>query len=165
MRFATRRYAGLSLALLCLAASIAMGPGAPAASAASSARLPCAEYDTSIGEYGAYVFRLRHKPRRCVEFRGNEPCHCTEAWLTGIKWRGWGSRRTTATATWRYCGMGTCYFRRAHLVASRLRETCGLPVYTSLRMRLPGTRQHGQRLPPTRQRYRLPACSTVFFES
>lgn len=154
------------LALALTVASIAGWTAAPATAAdPGSTRLPCAEYDTSIGEYGAFVFRLRHEPRRCVEYRGNEPCHCTEARLSGIRWRGWGSRRTTATATWRYCGMGLCYFRRADLVASRIRETCGLPVYTSLKMRLPGTRQHGGYLPPLRVRYRLPACSTVFSET
>ncbi|HEU4739635.1 MAG TPA: hypothetical protein VFS54_11245 [Solirubrobacterales bacterium] len=161
-----RRPRVLPVALALIAISIAGWAAAPAQAAdPGSTRLPCAEYDTSIGEYGAYVFRLRHKPSRCVEYKGNEPCHCTEAWLTGIVWHGWGSRRTTATATWRYCGMGSCYYRRARLVASQIRETCGLPVYTSLRMRLRGSRQHGEYLPPLRVHYRLPACSTVFSET
>jgi hypothetical protein len=131
---------------------------------AQSARLPCAEYDTSIGEYGAYVFRLRYKPKACVEFKGNQTAHAFENRLKQIKWHRWGAARTTATATWYYCGMGRCFFRRAFLVASRIKETCGLPVYTFLKMRLPAARSHGQRLPASQGHFNLPACSTVYGE-
>lgn len=131
---------------------------------AQSTRLPCAEYDTSIGEYGAYVFRLRYKPRTCVQFKGNEPAHVFESRLKQIKWQRWGSARTRATATWYYCGMGHCVFRRAILVASRIQETCGLPVYTFLKMRLPADSYRGERFSAYQGRFYLPACSTVFSE-
>jgi hypothetical protein len=154
------------LALLFLTALLAgaWSSTSEALADAHSARLPCAEYDTSIGEYGAYVFRLRHKPKACVEFKGNEPAHVFENRLKRIKWHRWGAARTTATATWYYCGMGRCFFRRAFLVASRIEETCGLPVYTFLKMRLPRARSHGQRLPAYQGHFNLPACSTVFSE-
>jgi hypothetical protein len=155
------------LLMLLLTAALVIGTSStvPAASAeAQSARLPCAEYDTSIGEYGAYVFELRYKPRTCVQFKGNEPAHVTESRLKAIKWHRWGSPRATATATWYYCGMGRCFFRRALLVASHIKETCGLPVYTFLKMHLPVDRYRGERFPAYQGHFNLPACSTVFSE-
>ncbi|HEX2266235.1 MAG TPA: hypothetical protein VHH14_08115 [Solirubrobacterales bacterium] len=113
---------------------------------------------------GAYVFKLRYKPSSCVQFKGNQTAHVLENRLKQIEWRRWGSARTTATATWYYCGMGRCFFRRAFLVASHIKETCGLPVYTFLKMRLPVDHYRGERLPAYQGHFSLPACSTVFDE-
>lgn len=155
-----------SLWLTALLSSIAVlsPPAAQAAGPPSSTRIACVVYDASIGEYGAYVFQPRYKPRSCVEFKGNQTAHVTENRFKSIKWRRWGSARTAATATWYYCGMGHCIFRRAFLVASRIKETCGFPAYTFLKMRLPATRIRGERFPAYRGRFRLPACRTVLSE-
>lgn len=151
---------GIATALLALTA---FGPGtASAAPSDASARLPCAVFDTSQGEYGAYVFNLRHKPRSCTEYKGNEPCHCTESLLTRIRWHHWGSRRAAAEATWHYCGMGTCIHLRAWLVASRLRSICGAPVYTRLRLRIPRQRDKGHLYGASNTLFQLPACGGVF---
>lgn len=137
---------------------------APASSDAASreARIACAEFDTALGEYGAYVFELRKKPTACTHYRGNHPCHCTESPLTQIKWKHWGSARSTATATWHYCGMGICVYRPARLRASRLKGACGTSTYTQLRMWLPRHRSRGHSYPPVREKFQLPACETVF---
>jgi hypothetical protein len=126
-----------------------------------NARIPCTNYNTELGEYGAYVFQLRHKPTHCVQYEGNRPCHCTESQLTRIRWRNWGGAHATARATWRYCGMGLCINLRASLVASRMQHRCG-PVYTRLRMRVPGQRDKGRMYDGFRDVFRLPACRSVF---
>jgi hypothetical protein len=148
------------VALLC--GLVGLAACAPSASAAPPTWLPCADYDTDIGEYGAWVFQLRERPSKCTHYRGNVPCHCTEAPLTGIRWRHWGSQRTAASATWHYCGMGTCIYRPASLVAYRLRESCGQPVYTRLRMKLPESHRRGYRYPAANVLFKLPACPGVF---
>jgi hypothetical protein len=128
-------------------------------------RLPCAVYDTNIGEYGAFVFRLKTKPRACVEYQGNQPCHCTEANLVRIHWRHWGAPVARATATFRFCATGTCVRRRAHLIAFRKRFPCHLPVYTRLRLFV-AARGRGPDSPhPSRSHFKLPACPTVFDET
>lgn len=147
------------VALLCGLAGLAIC--APSASAAET-WLPCADYDTDIGEYGAWVFQLRKRPTRCTHYRGNEPCHCTEAPLTGIRWKRWGSDRSSASATWHYCGMGTCIYRPASLTAYRVRESCGQPVYTRLRMKLPAVRRGTRRYPAANVLFKLPSCPGVF---
>jgi hypothetical protein len=154
----------LWLAALLLSIAVLFPSAAGAAGPPSATRIACVVYDTSIGQYGAYVFQPRFKPRNCVEFKGNQPAHVTESRLKSIKWRRWGSARTTATATWYYCGMGSCIFRRAFLVASAIKETCGFPAYTFLKMRLPATRIRGERFSAYQGRFRLPACRTVFSE-
>jgi len=122
------------------------------------ARLPCVEFDTSLGEYGAYVFELLDKPSSCTEYKGNVPSHATESLLTRIHWRNWGSAKATARATWHYCGMGTCIYRPAHLIAYRVRNRCGEPVYTRLRMKLPAAHRFGT----YHVLFRLPACGGAF---
>lgn len=155
----------LALAL----ALVTIGSGTVAAAVGAEggqdARLPCVAYDTSIGEYGAFVFRLKDKPRACLEFKGNQPCHCTEANLVRIHWHHWGSRVARATATFRFCATGTCIHRRAHLTAFRKRFTCHVPVYTRLRLFV-AARGRGPDSPrPSREHYSLPACPTVFDET
>jgi hypothetical protein len=125
------------------------------------ARLPCVFFNPDVGEYGASVFRLMHKPTRCVEYVHNKPCHCTEAPLTGIHWHRWGSRRAKGSGFWHYCGSGTCTWRRARLTAFAIRNRCG-PVYTRLRMRLPRRWLHGHRLPVYQALFNLPACGGPF---
>jgi hypothetical protein len=163
---ALRRSMSCTLLLgACLLIGLGAAQTSPAAPSSRDTRLPCAVYDTSIGEYGAFVFRLRKEPGACVEYVGNKPCHCTEADLTRIRWHHWGSGVTRATATWHYCGMDTCIYRRAHLVASRKRFTCHVPVYTRLRLFVAA---HGRGLDsprPSRTHYNLPACPTVFDET
>lgn len=61
--------------------------------------------------------------------------------------------------------MGLCTYRRAHLVASNLRETCGFPAYTFLKMRLAGGHFQGEYFSPYRGHFHLPACYTVFDET
>jgi hypothetical protein len=146
-----------------LVALAAFAPaGAPATLSDSSTRLPCVVFDTNLGEYGAWVFALRHKPNSCTEYRGNKPCHCTESLLTKIRWRQWGSRRAAAKATWHYCGMGTCIYLRAQLLASRKKSTCGDPVYTRLRLKIPRQRDHGHLFGPINELFKLPACGGPF---
>jgi hypothetical protein len=153
----------LALALLTIGSGTAAA--ITGAEGRQDTRLPCAVYDTSIGEYGAFVFRLKKKPRACVEYVGNKPCHCTEAPLTRIRWHHWGAPVARATATWHYCGMGTCIYRRAHLIAFRIRRTCNAPVYTGLRMFLPAHGRGPDFSHPIREHFRLPACPTVFDET
>lgn len=126
------------------------------------ARIPCATYDESVGQYGGSVFRLRKHPRSCVQYKGNSPCHCTESNLIRLRWRHWGSRVTTARGIWWYCGMGACIKRRAKLRASRQRNVCGTWTYTLLRMKLAPTVFQGRYIPKEKQVFRLPACETVF---
>jgi hypothetical protein len=138
---------------------------APAASEAHASepapRLPCVFYNPDLGQYGAWVFRLLDRPSKCTEYLRNEPCHCTEAPLTGVRWHHWGSRRAVGVGFWHYCGSGACIYRRAHLVASRRRFSCG-PVYTRLEMRLPRRTLHGHPLHRTRKLFHLPACGGPF---
>jgi hypothetical protein len=141
------------------------GPAWSAASSSQVARLPCVGYDSGIGEYGAFVFRLKEKPRACVEFKGNKPCHCTEANLVRIHWRHWGARAARATATFRFCATGTCVHRRAHLIAFRKRFTCHVPVYTRLRLFVAAHGRGPDSPRPFRGHFSLPACPTVFDET
>jgi hypothetical protein len=160
-----RRSRPLSIAsLLCLGALLLAVVSSLAAASSSSTRIACAVYDTSIGEYGAFVFQPRYRPRSCLEFKGNQPAHLTENRFKNIRWHHWGSEQTTATATWYYCGMGVCFFRHAFLVASHIKETCGFPAYTFLKMRLSATRIRGERFRVYRGHFNLPACNTVFSE-
>lgn len=128
-----------------------------------NARIACVTFDSSIGEYGEFVFELVRKPSRCLEYEGEVSCHCTEHPLTGIRWHHWGSQRATANATWHYCGSGVCIYRPARLIASGLRQGCG-PVYSRLTMKLPRHRlRHHRVLPryPT-QVFHLPTCPRSF---
>jgi hypothetical protein len=154
----------IALTLVLSGLGFAVSTAPAAAKTEQDARLACVEFDTDIGEYGASVFRLREKPSACTEYVGNKPCHCTEAPLTRIRWHHWGAPVARATATWHYCGMGTCIYRRAHLIAFRLRHTCGVPAYTGLRMFLPAHGRGPEFSHPIREHFRLPACSTVLEE-
>jgi hypothetical protein len=144
--------AGALLGLALLAPS-----GALAADQDPAARIACVAFNPDLGEYGAEVFRLLHRPGECLEYVGNKPCHCTEAPLTGIHWRNWGTAVARATALWHYCGSGVCTYRPAYLIAYRVRDRCG-SAYTRLTMRLPRHRLHGHVLPTYRNVFHLPAC-------
>jgi hypothetical protein len=150
--------------LLSTCAALLLAAAPASAASPSATRIACVVYDASIGEYGAYVLQPRYRPRSCVEFKGNQTAHATENRFKSIKWRHWGSARTSATATWYYCGMGRCFFRRAFLAASGIKETCGFPAYTFLKMRLPATRIRGERFPADQGHFRLPACRTALDE-
>ncbi|HVO54432.1 MAG TPA: hypothetical protein VMT37_08470 [Solirubrobacterales bacterium] len=157
------RTAALSV-VVAVALATVFAPSAQSRAAAGpdeSATLPCVAFNPDLGEYGAYVFRPLHKPARCTEYVGNRPCHCTEAPLTGIHWRHWGSNHAAGVGYWHYCGSGVCTWRRAHLLAYRIDRRCG-PTYTRLRMRLPRHRLHGHLQPVYRAVFRLPACGGPF---
>lgn len=120
--------------------------------------VPCTAFDPSLGQYGADVFRLRYKPRRCVEYVHNIPDHAHEAYLVKIRWHRWAAKRANATATLRYCGMGTCTNRPARLLAYRRRLACGKYVYTRMRMSLPRHAGYSK----LRRVFRLPGCGGPF---
>lgn len=147
---------------MAVAALVALGaPASAAAAGGPSTRLACVFYNTDLGEYGAFVFRLEHKPSRCLEYTHNKPCHCTETPLTGIRWHRWGAARARGVGYWHYCGSDVCIWRRAKLTAFAIRDRCG-PVYTRLRMRLPRRWLHGHRLPVYQGLFHLPACGHPF---
>jgi hypothetical protein len=58
--------------------------------------------------------------------------------------------------------MGNCTYLHARLLGYRIRRTCGEPVYTRLRMKLPGHRVYGERFSASQQRFKLPACGGPF---
>ena len=121
------------------------------------ALLPCAEFDPSAVRT---VFRLVAKPDHCTEYRDNMPIHAAENLLTSIQWHNWGASATTATATatWHYCGMGTCVYRPARLSAYHKQFACGHQVYTELLMVVPPYEFRGEYLHGFQDVFHLPGC-------
>lgn len=85
-----------------------------ATTARTNARLTC---------YKHYDYSSVHpwvRPRRCMQFVGNQPNHADEVNVTRIRWRHWDRRRAIGTGTWVYYPMGSPTTRtRVHLFAYR----------------------------------------------
>lgn len=118
-------------------------------------RLPCV-VDSENPPYSVFAFRVR--PRQCTEYHHNIPGHATESYMNRIRWHHWGFPRVFGRSNWRYCGMGNCINRPAHLTAFRRRYACGRIVYTRLRMHLPAHRAYRTRLHAYTDVFHLPAC-------